>query len=141
MRLSIPLTMVSYWTDCYADDSHLYMSFYPDSSVYQDVAFAKMESCIDYLRNRMVNDKLKLNDKTKIFIIGTSQQLARVSIISFRVGKAVITPVATAGNLGSRFDPKTMASHVTKTCNSAYYYLYYMRRISNYISLKKILRL
>ena len=44
----------------------------------------------------MVNDKLKLNDdKTEFLIIGTPQQLATVSITSFRVGKAVTTSVAT----------------------------------------------
>ena len=44
----------------------------------------------------MVNDKLKLNDdKAEFLIIGTPQQLATVSITSFRVGKAVTTSVAT----------------------------------------------
>ena len=95
-----------------------------------------MESVIDDIRNWMVNDKLKLNDdKTKFLIIGTLQQLAKVSITSFRVAKAVITPVKTAWNLSSWFDSKmTMASHVTKTCNPAFHYLYNMRRIRKFLS-------
>ena len=56
----------------------------------------------------MLNDKLKLNDdKTEFIIIGTSQQLAKVSINTFRVGAATIIPVSSARNLGS--------------CNSAFY--------------------
>ena len=81
-------------THCHADDSQLYLSFCPDSSVNQDVVLAKMES-IDDIRNWMTNDKLKLN-KTEFLIIGTSQQFAEVPISSLRVGKSVITPVATA---------------------------------------------
>ena len=53
----------------------------------------------------MLNDKLKLNDdKTEFMIIGTSQQLAKVSINSLRVGTATITPVSSARNLGSWFE-------------------------------------
>ena len=37
-----------------------------------------MESCIDDIRNWILNDKLKLNDdKTEFLMIGTSQQLAK----------------------------------------------------------------
>ena len=69
----------------------------------------------------MLNDKLKLNDdKTEFIIIGTPQQLAKVSINNLRVGAATITPVSSARNLGSWFDAKlTMATHILKTCNSA----------------------
>ena len=73
--------------------------------------------------------------KTEFMIIGTSQQLAKVSINSLRVGTATITPVSSARNLGSWFDSKlTMAIHVSKTCNSAFYYLYNLRRIRKYLS-------
>ena len=68
-------------------------------------------------------------------IISTSQQLAKVSINSLRVGTATITPVSSARNLGSCFDSKlTMATHISKTCNSAFYYLYNLRHIRKYLS-------
>ena len=45
----------------------------------------------------MLNDKLKLkDDKTEFIIICTSQQLAKVSINTLRVGPATITPVLSA---------------------------------------------
>ena len=121
---------------CYADDSQLYLSFCPNASVNQEVALARMESCIYDIRNWMLNDKLKLNDdKTEFLIIGTSQQLAKVTISSLRLGNSAITPVSSARNLGSWFDAKlTMATHITRTCNSASYYLYNLRRIRKYLS-------
>ena len=49
---------------------------------------------LEDIRNWMLNDKLKLNDdKTEFMIIGISQQLAKESINSLRVGTATITPV------------------------------------------------
>ena len=84
----------------------------------------------------MLNDKLKLNDEeTEFIIIGTLQQLAKVSINSLRVGAATITIVSSARNLGSWFDSKlTMAIDISKTCNSAFYYLYNLRRIRKNLS-------
>jgi len=42
---------------------------------------ARVERCIEDIREGMLNDKLKLNDdKTKFIIIGTSQQLAKDTI-------------------------------------------------------------
>ena len=121
---------------CYADDSQLYLSFCPNDNANQEAALARVERCIEDIRNWMLNDKLKLNDdKTEFMIIGTSQQLAKVSINSLRVGTATITPVSSARNLGSWFDSKlTMATHISKTCNSAFYYLYNLRRIRKYLS-------
>ena len=83
----------------------------------------------------MLNDKLKLkDDKTEFIIIGTSQQLAKVSINTLRVGAATIFPVSSARNLGSWFDSKmTIEIHILKTCNSAFYYLYNLRRIKKYL--------
>ena len=87
---------------CYADDSQLYSSFCPNASVNQKVALARMES------------------QTEFLIIDTSQQLAKVTISSLRVGNSAITPVSSARNLGSWFNAKfTMATHITRTCNSA----------------------
>ena len=69
--------------------------------------------------NWMLNDKLKLNyDKTEFLIIGTSQQLAKVSITSLRVGTATITPVLLQGTwargliLNRRWQ-STFQKHVT----------------------------
>ena len=86
----------------------------------------RVERCIEDIRDWMLNDKLKLNDvKTEFIIIGTSQQLAKVSINTLRVGAVTVTPVSSTRNLDSWFDSKlTMAIHILKTCHSTFYYLY-----------------
>ena len=90
---------------CYADDSQLYLSFCPNNIANKEAALARLERCIEDIRDWMLNDKLKLNDdKTEFITIGTSQQLAKVSINTLRVGAATITPVSSARNLGSWFD-------------------------------------
>ena len=68
---------------CYTDDSQLYLPFCPNDIANQEAALARVERCIEDIRNWMLNDKFKLNDeKTEFMIIGTVQQLAKVAIIS-----------------------------------------------------------
>ena len=98
---------------CYADDSQLYLAFSPNNAN-REAALARVKRCFEDIRNWMQNYKWKLNgDKTEFMIIGTSQQLAKVSINSLPVGTATITPVSSARSLGSWFDSKmTMAIHI-----------------------------
>ena len=78
----------------------------------------------------MLND-----DKTEFLIIGTRQQLSKVSIQSIKIGQTVVSPVASASNLGTWFDTHLdMGTHITKTCSSAVYYLYNIRHIRKYLS-------
>ena len=96
-----------------------------------------MESCIADISQWMHSDKLKLNsDKTECLLIGTRQQLQKVSNIStLSVGDSQIAPSCEVRNLGTWFDSKmSMLSHINKTCSSAFYYLYNMRRIRKYLS-------
>lgn len=74
----------------------------------------------------MINDKLMLNDdKTKFLVMGTSKQLSKVSVSGIRVGDVHVIPVYSARDLGSWFDlHMDMATHITKTCGSAFFYLY-----------------
>ena len=46
---------------CYADDSQLYLSFCPNIAN-QEAALARVEGCIEDIRDWMLDDKLKLND-------------------------------------------------------------------------------
>ena len=50
----------------------------------------------------MRHDQLMLNDdKTEFQIIGTCQQLPKVSVQSIKVGHAEVSPVVSAHNLGN----------------------------------------
>ena len=84
----------------------------------------------------MINDNLLLDDdKTKLLVIGTSKQLSKVSVSSIRVGDVDVITVYLAKNLGSWFDShRDMATHITKTCGSAFFYLYNIRHVRKYLT-------
>ncbi|XP_068713603.1 uncharacterized protein [Montipora foliosa] len=85
---------------CYADDTQLYLSFCPSSSVNAEVAVESMNDCIADIRNWMISDKLMLNDdKTEFVLIGTRQQLAKVDIDSISVGSYDVSPGSVVRNL------------------------------------------
>ena len=78
----------------------------------------------------MLND-----DKTQFLVIGTSKKLSKVSVSSIRVGDVDVIPVYSAKNLGSWFDSHMdMATHITKTCGSAFFYLYNIQHIRKYLT-------
>ena len=64
-----------------------------------------MQHCIEDIRQWMLTDRLKLNDdKTEYLLIGTRQQLSKISTGSLAVGDHQITPALEAKNLGCLFD-------------------------------------
>ena len=78
----------------------------------------------------MLND-----DKTEFLIIGSRQQLPNVSIQSINVGQVEVSSVVSARNTGTCFDTHLdMRTHITKTCSSAFYYLYNIRHIRKHLS-------
>ena len=120
----------------YADATQLYLSFKPSDSSSAVEAVSAMQKCICDVRAWMREDQLMLNDdKTEFLIIGTRQQLSKVSIQSIKIGQTEVSPVASARNLGTWFDTHLdMGTHITKTCSSAFYYLYNIRHIRKYLS-------
>ena len=120
----------------YADDTQLYLSFKPSDSSSEVEAVSALQKCICDVRAGMRQDQLMLNDdKTEFLIIGTRQQLSKVSIQSMMIGQTEVSPVASARNLGTWFNTHLdMGTHITKTCSSALYYLYNLRHIRKYLS-------
>ena len=89
----------------YAEDTQLYLSFKSSDSSSEVEAVSAMQKCISDVRSWMREDQLMLND------------------------------VASARNLGTWFDMHLdMGTHITKICNSAFYYLYNIRHIRKYLS-------
>ena len=81
----------------YADDTQLYMSFKPFDTLSEFEAVAALENSIRDLCAWTKEDMLLLNDgKTKFLLIGSRQQLAKVSIDSIKVGDDDIEPVSSA---------------------------------------------
>ena len=92
-----------------------------------------MEKCIKAVRAWMITDKLKLNEgKTEFMIIGTRQQLKKVTVDQLLVGDMRVIPVSNVKDLGVWLDSHLKFDvHITKTCSTAYYFLHNIRRIGN----------
>ena len=76
----------------YADDTQLYVSFRPDSFAAQDQAIKAIENCIADVRAWLVSHRLMFNDsKTEFLIIGSSQQLSKVTMASIKVVLVTVT--------------------------------------------------
>ena len=120
----------------FADDSQLYISFKPVSMIEQSAAIKAMQDCITDIKKWMLADKLKLNDdKTEFIIIGTRQQLAKVSVDSLCIGDEIIKPSSVVRNLGSWFDSQLkMDLHINKCCKAAFFHLFNIRRIRKFLS-------
>ena len=85
----------------YADDSLLYLSFKPNTPGAQSMCLEIIENCIEDIRMGMTLNMLKLNDdKTEFIILGTRQQLAKLSDVSLRIGNTTVLPVDCVCNLG-----------------------------------------
>ena len=82
-------------------------------------------------------DGLKLNDdKTEFMIIGSRQQLEKVSVAELSVGDISVAPASAARNLGVLFDRNLkFDAQITKTCCTCYYYLHNIRNIRKYLTL------
>ena len=114
-----------------ADDSQLCISFSPKAHSGQADAVAAIEHCIQDIKQWMSEDKLLMNDaKTEFLLIGTTQQLAKVTIDGITIGRSDIAQQSLFRNLGVWPDD----SHITKTSSAAFYYLYNIRRIRKYLS-------
>ena len=84
----------------------------------------------------MVADKLKLNeDNTEFMLIGSRQQLSKVQTGSLIVANTAVSSVSEGRNAGVWFDSKfQFQTHINKTCQSAFYYIYNIRRIRKCLS-------
>ena len=120
----------------YADDLQLYLSFKPSVSQSQEIAITAMHRCIGDVRAWMVSNKLVINDKkTEFFIIGSKNQLGKVSVQSITVGSITVKPVCKVRNLGAWLDDNmSMNTHINKTCTKAFKGLYMVWQIRKFLT-------
>ena len=125
-------------SQAYADDTQLYLSCRPDSSAVQDDAVKAMEECITDVRAWLVSHRLMFNDmKTEFVIIGSRQQLSKVTIHSVKVGDSEIKPIESIRNLGAWFGKHmTMNIQVGKICSKSFGGLYNIRQNRKFLSTK-----
>jgi hypothetical protein len=100
------------------------------------MALKSMEDCITDVRSWMLTNKLKINDsKTEFLILGSKQQLRKITILGVQVGDDVICPVSNVRNLDVLFDKHlAMDKHISKICSTAYFHLHNIRIIRKYLT-------
>ena len=110
---------------CDDDDSQLYISFSPKATLTRptQLLLSNITFKID-IKQWMCQDKLLMKDaKTELLLIGTRQQLAKVTIDSITIGRSIIAPQSPVRNLGLWLDSNlSMGDHMTKTSSAAFYY-------------------
>ena len=89
-----------------------------------------MQHCIADIREWMLPDRLRLNaGRSEFIIIGTRQQLAKVTIDTLHVGESVTTP---AGEVKHRLK---MDTHINNICKAAFFHLFDIGRIRKFLSI------
>ena len=108
------------------------------SCISQSTAVEAMQNCIADIREWMLRDRLRLNDgKTEFIIIGTRQQLAKVTIDTLQVGESATTPASEVKDLGCWFDRHLkMDTHINNICKAAFFHLFNIRRIRKFLSME-----
>ena len=95
-----------------------------------------MERYVEEIRTWMLTDKLSLNENnTEFLIIGTKQQLSKISPYLLSIGSATVSPVNSARNLGTWMDT-SLAPHdrIHKACRAAYLQIYNIRHIRQFLT-------
>ena len=107
---------------CYADDTQNYLSFKPNIKGNQEDCIRILELCIAEIRKLMQTNLLKLNDEKTVFLlVGTKQQLSKITRINVKISYDEIKPVSSIRNLGYHQDAEMKnVEHVDKLCRQLY---------------------
>lgn len=112
----------------YADDTQVYISA-PAADVSSTIQ--RFIQCVEDINSWMGRNRLKMNsDKTQVIWLGTSQQLAKVTVRDLQLLSGQITFVASVSNLGFHIDRElTMSCHVSSVCRSGFFQLRQLRAV------------
>ena len=118
----------------FKDDSQLYVFVSPIQAQLNG-AVGRLERCCRDIRIWMRSNFLKLNDgKTEVLLVGSRQQLKKISLSGVIVGNTAIAPVSSVRNLGMVFDTNmTMVPHVNALCRSARYHIKNIGKIRRFL--------
>ena len=108
----------------YADDTQLYLLFYPKDQESVTSAYNHMENCLKHVQTWMDRHFLKLNqDKTEILLI-TPKNQQTPNVPPLTIGTSNILPSHHARNIGVIMDSHaTMERHINSVCRGAYFHL------------------
>ena len=116
----------------YADDTQLYTSFSVKGA---NTSVMSISNCIADVKTWMQSNLLMLNDsKTEVVLLGTKQQLSKLSNLEISVGNVNIKPCTKVRNLGVIFDNNmTMEDHVNNICKTSYFYIRLLGKLRKFL--------
>jgi hypothetical protein len=123
----------------YADDTQQLRSFSPAAHGEPNNTVLAMENCITQVRSWMAKNFMKLNDeKTELMVIGSRQQLAKLSshsVLTLKIGEETIEPSSSARNIGVVFDSTmSMKKHIDAICSSGWFHLKNIGKVRRYLN-------
>ena len=106
----------------YADEAQLYLIFKSNRNGSKEECIHSLENCKNEIRDWMCINLLKCNDgKTEFIILGTQQQLQKISHINVQIGEDLVTPVDIVCNLGFCMDKYLKnKDHIKRITSSTY---------------------
>jgi hypothetical protein len=101
-------------------------------------ALSAMETCVSDVHKWMIQHRLMINDtKTEFMILGSRQQLKKLTIDGIKVGNANILPAEQVKNLGVIMENTlSMQKQVNKICSKSFFQLYKLRQIRRYLKVE-----
>jgi hypothetical protein len=117
----------------YADDTQVYLAFDPCD---EDDALSRLEMCLSEVRLWMAQNYLKLNDsKTEFIVLGTGHSLKNINTSHITIGDSKVVSSDSVKNIGATLDKyMKLDKQVSLTCKSAWYNLYQISKIKNFLS-------
>ena len=120
----------------YEDDTQIYIFLATSDTNHRSLN--QLSDCLQDIFLWMTDSKLKLNaDKTEFLIIGTPKQCGKCDVFfQTCILNQIITPAASAKNLGVTFDKNfNFRQHISQTCRCCFNHIRDLRRIRRYMSL------